>query len=103
MITIQFEVTAKPDRINDILDFARRSMEMTHSKDSGFQQYVFHQRLDDPRKFSLWEKWDDVESLDVHIANLHKTFGQPLPAGRLPAILVEASELIEVFLLDEVK
>lgn len=103
MITIQFEVTAKPDKLDVVLDFARRSMAMTHGEDSGFTQYVFHQNQADPLRFSLWEKWNDVEALDAHIANLQKTFGQPLPAGRLPAILVDASEKIDVVLLKEVK
>lgn len=103
MITIQFEVMAKPDKLDTVIDFARRSMAMTHAEDKGFSQYVFHQDKADPLHFSLWEKWEDVASLDTHIGNLHETFGQPLPAGRLPAVLVEACNSIDVVLLEEVK
>jgi len=46
-------------------------------KDPGSIEYAVHRALDDPNKFFVYEKYDDMDALKLHSSTEHfKAFGQ---------------------------
>ena len=49
---------------------ARRMQEAT-AREPGCREYSFWVAIDDPDSLLLFERWDDQESLDAHLATAH--------------------------------
>ena len=91
-ITILFFMTAKAGREEEIREQVASQTESTRAEDEGCINYVIHQRVDNPREFVLYERWQDGAALGAHLARLQAVYGPP-PAGEsLPAALLEPIE-----------
>ena len=75
MITIFFYMTVKPDQIDAFRAIVTRAFTTTHAEDVGCITYVFHQQIDNPYEFVLYEQWQDRAALDAHLARLDQTIG----------------------------
>lgn len=80
-ITILFFMTAKAGREDEMRELAPSLTESTRAEDEGCINYVFHQRVDNPREFVLYERWRDRAALDAHLARLQAVSGLPASDG----------------------
>jgi len=69
-ITVLLFMTAKEGREEEFLEMATRLTETTHAEDEGCINYIFHQQIDNPREFVLYEHWRDQASLNAHLSRM---------------------------------
>jgi len=94
-ITIVAFLTGKAGREEEILKTVASQTESTRAED-GCINYVFHQRVDNPREFVLYERWRDLAALQAHLARLQDVYGPPPPGEQgLPAAVLEPFEKFE--------
>ena len=74
-ITILFFMTAKAGREEECRELVTRSTETTRAEDEGCINYIFHQQIDNPREFVLYEQWRDQAALNAHLARLQAVGG----------------------------
>ena len=98
--TIVIFMTVKVGREEESRKLAPSLTESTRAEDEGCINYVFHQRVDSPREFVLYERWRDGGALQAHLARLQDVYGPP-PSGQqgLPATLLEPFEKFEAIAL----
>ncbi len=94
-VTIVLFLTGKTGREEEIRKLVASLTESTRAKDEGCINYVFHQRVDSPREFVLYERWRDLAAVQAHLARLQDVYGPPAPGGVLPAALLEPYEKCE--------
>ena len=91
--------TAKAGKEDKVRELATSLTESTRTKDKGCINYVFHQRVDSPHEFVLYERWHDTAALQAHVARLNDVYGTP-PAGELfPPSIRELFKKIELISL----
>lgn len=95
-ITVLLFMTAKAGREDEGRELATSLTESTRAEDEGCINYVFHQRVDNPREFVLYERWRDQAAIGAHLARLQAVYGPPPPGGgAFPAALGEPFEKTE--------
>jgi len=95
-ITVLLFMTAKAGREDECRELAASLTESTRAEDEGCINYVFHQRVDNPREFVLYERWRDGAAIGAHLARLQAVYGPPAPdGGALAAALTEPFEKME--------
>lgn len=78
LIDVEFRVT--PEQRDGFLS-AARALEAPSGAEEGCRFFEFWSRLDDPGRFLLHERWDDLESLLAHRGTPHvKAFGAAVAA-----------------------
>jgi len=87
-----FYLTAREGREEAFHDLAVRLTEITRSEDDGCLVYTFHQRVDNPREYVLYEQWRDAQALGAHLAHLQALYGPPRPGEILPAAFLDLCE-----------
>jgi quinol monooxygenase YgiN len=93
VITILFHMTVKSGREEAFRDLAVQLTTSTHAEDAGCHAYTFHQQVNDPRQFVLYEQWEGEAALTAHLARLQVVLGPPpAPGGRLPAAFLDYLE-----------
>jgi quinol monooxygenase YgiN len=70
MIFVTAAVRLRPDRRDEALAAARRMQETTAAED-GCHEYRFWTAVDDPDSLLLFERWEDLASLEAHLATPH--------------------------------
>jgi quinol monooxygenase YgiN len=95
-ITAVIFMTCKAEREDEIRKLATSLTESTRAQDEGCINYVFHQRVDNPREFVMYERWRDLAALQAHLARLQEVYGPPSPGQQgLPAAILEPFEKFE--------
>ena len=89
MIIIAGHARLRPEAREEALAAAKRMQELSAAED-GCQEYGFWLAVDDPDRLLLFERWDDLASLDAHRHTPHfAEFG-----GRLGEFVAEPPELL---------
>ena len=88
-ITILFYVTAKEGKEEEFRELAAEMTKTTREEDEGCIHFTYHQEVDNPRQFVLYERWRDRAALDAHLARLQEVYGPPPSGGFLPAALLD--------------
>ncbi len=92
MICLAVTFVVKPGHEDEAIGLFARLTEATRAE-PGCRMYLAHRSADDPRRFFLYEQYDDRAALDAHRASEH--FAR-LAAGGLFAIVESRSpELYE--------
>ena len=89
LLTVLARMRAKPGKEEALRDALVALVEPT-SKEKGYVNYDLHQGVEDPRWFFLYENWDSVEDLDVHLQAPHLVEF----AGRLDDLVDESGPLV---------
>jgi quinol monooxygenase YgiN len=87
--------TAKTGREKECIELAKNLTRSTHSEDKGCLNYIFFQRIDNPREFIFLEQWQDVSAVQAHIKRLISIYGPPSSGQGLPDALTEPWEKSE--------
>ncbi len=87
--------TVKTGREEECIELAKNLMRSTHSEDKGCLNYIFFQRIDNPREFIFLEQWQDVSTVQAHIKRLISVYGPPSSGQGLPDALTEPWEKSE--------
>lgn len=78
MITIFFYMTVKPDQIDAFRAIVTGAFTTTHAEDAGCITYVFHQQIDNPYEFVLYEQWQHrARSMPIWHALIRLSVGRP--------------------------
>jgi quinol monooxygenase YgiN len=88
--------TAKPGREEECIKLASSLTKSTHLEDKGCINYIFFQRVDNPREFIFLEHWQDVSAIQAHIKRLIAVYGPPASGQGLPDALTEPWEKSEL-------
>ena len=75
IVTVLFFMTAPAGREEECRELVTRLTETTRAEDEGCINYIFHQRIDNPREFVLYEQWRDQAALNAHLARLQAVGG----------------------------
>jgi quinol monooxygenase YgiN len=70
MIFVTATARLRADRRDQALAAARRMQEVT-TAERGCHEYRFWTAIDDPHSLLLFERWEDVPSLEAHLASPH--------------------------------
>ena len=70
MICLAVRIVARAGHEQEIKDNFARLAPLSR-KEAGCRLYVAHQQLDDPRKFLVYEQYDDQAALDSHRNSEH--------------------------------
>lgn len=70
MITIIARCSARPERIDDLVNMARDLVAASRSE-AGNVAYDFHQDLEDPTGFAFVETWRDQDAIEAHGSTPH--------------------------------
>lgn len=84
--------TAKTGREEECIELAKSLILSTHSEDKGCLNYIFFQRIDNPREYVFLEQWQDVSALQSHIKRLISVYGPPSSGQGLPDAIIEPWE-----------
>ena len=95
VISIVF-MTARKGKTESLRDIDVNLTGSTRNSDAGCISYTFHQRLDDPEEFIIYERWRDAASLEAHLARLNGIYGPPAPGEIFPPAILELLEKSEV-------
>lgn len=93
MISFLFYMTVKDGLIDEFTKWSINLVRATRAEDEGCITYIFHQEIDNPRKFVLYEQWRDEASLKAHLKRMQRVYGAP-PLGEegetsLPAKMLD--------------
>lgn len=80
-INILFRARVKKGKEEEFYKQAAKMNEIS-AGEFGCISFTYHQKIDDPCDFFLYEQWRDMESLKAHIKNLQKLFG-PAEEGEM--------------------
>ena len=89
-------MTARKGKEDELRELAVSLTGSTHADDEGCIYYDFHQRLDNPREFIIYERWRDQSALEAHLDRLNKIYGAPAPGELFPPSMLELIEKAEV-------
>lgn len=92
MLTIMAQLRVKAEMLDEYLELAARLTRETVGKRKGCISYAFHQQLDDPNEFVLYEQWESEHDLNAHIKCLVDQLGPVKPGGFLPEKLMNMYE-----------
>jgi quinol monooxygenase YgiN len=92
MICVAVTYVVKPGREEEAVALFARLTEATCAE-PGCRMYLAHRSTADPRKFFLYEQYDDQAALDAHRASPH--FEQYAKGGLFPIIESRSPELYE--------
>jgi quinol monooxygenase YgiN len=92
MICIAVTYLIQPGHEDEAADFFRILTKET-LKEPGCRMYVAHRSLADPRKFFLYEQYDDHDAVDAHRASPH--FAKYAGGGLFAIVESRAPELYE--------
>lgn len=92
MICLAVTFVIKPGHEEEAIGLFARLTEATRAE-PGCRMYLAHRSTDDPRRFFLYEQYDDRAALDAHRASEH--FARYLKAGLAPIIESRTPELYE--------
>ena len=70
MVLVTAVARLKPEAREEALAAAER-MQAASSAEPGCQEYGFWFAIDDPNRLLVFERWDDAEALDTHLAKPH--------------------------------
>jgi quinol monooxygenase YgiN len=70
MIFVTAAARLRPDRRDEALAAARR-MQDASSAEEGCHEYRFWIAIDEPHTLLLFERWEDLASLEAHLATPH--------------------------------
>lgn len=79
----------KEEYLEEFINTASLLTRETRNKRKGCLAYSFHQRVDSPTEFVLYEQWASQADLDAHIDQLSELLGPPAPGQRLPEKLLK--------------
>jgi quinol monooxygenase YgiN len=92
MICVAVTYIIKPGHESEAVELFRALTTPTRSE-PGCRMYLAHRSTADPRKFFLYEQYDDQAALDAHRASSH--FEQYAKNGLFPIIESRTPELYE--------
>ena len=92
MICVAVTYIMKPGHEQDAIALFRQLTGPTRAE-PGCRMYVVHQSTTDPRKFFLYEQYDDQAALDAHRASAH--FEQYAKGGLFPLIESRTPEIYQ--------
>lgn len=92
MICVAVTYIMKPGREDEAIALFRQLTGPTRAE-PGCRMYVVHRSTTEPRKFFLYEQYDDQAALDAHRASPH--FEQYAKGGLFPLIESRTPELYE--------
>jgi quinol monooxygenase YgiN len=92
MICVAVTYLLKPGREEEAVALFARLTEATRAE-PGCRMYLAHRSTADPRKFFLYEQYDNQAALDAHRASPH--FEQYAKGGLFPIIESRTPELYE--------
>ena len=90
MICVAVTYVVKPGHEDDAVTFFRKLTAHTRAE-PGCRMYVAHRSTNDPRRFFLYEQYDDQAALDAHRAAAH--FEQLAKGGLFPIIESRSPEI----------
>ncbi len=70
MIALAVTYTFKPGKDDEAVAYFRELIPASR-KEPGCRMYVVHRGKDDPRKFFIYEQYDDEAAFDAHRASPH--------------------------------
>ena len=70
MIIVTAAARLRPERRDEALAAARRMQETT-AAEHGCHEYRFWIAIDDPHSLLLFERWEDLASLEAHLTSAH--------------------------------
>ena len=92
MICLAVTFLIKPGREVEAIGLFAQLTEATR-KEPGCRMYLAHRSLDDPRKFFLYEQYDDRAALDAHRASDH--FARLATGALFPIVESRTPELYD--------
>jgi len=92
MLTVIVHAKIKEQRLSEYLEMAERVAEEARHRRSGCIAYSFNQNINAPTEFVIYEQWENQESMDNHIKELYKIYGEPEPGLPMPKRLLEMYE-----------
>jgi len=94
-ITAIVLMTAKPGREEELCEVFTWETKATHASDDGCINYIFHQRIDNPREFVCYERWRDQVALDAHWTRIFSVYGPPALDIPIPAAIFELFKKVD--------
>jgi len=88
--------TGSEDKMREISAYLNES---TNVSDKGCIYYAFHQQVDNPNIFVIFERWQDSNALQAHLARLQDVYGAPAPGELFPKPLLELIEKFDLMQL----
>ncbi len=95
-IVMLVPLTAKKEKVDKMRELAAGLNRSTNSQDEGCIYYNFHQRVDNPGEYVIYERWRDQAALEKHLARLNETYGTPAPGELFPPAMLKLIEKSEV-------
>jgi quinol monooxygenase YgiN len=92
MICVAVTYVVKEGREQDAITLFRELIPPTRAE-PGCRMYVVHRSTTDPRRFFLYEQYDDLAALDAHRASPH--FAEYVTGGLLGLLESRTPELYE--------
>ncbi len=92
MICLAVTFVVKPGHEDEAIGLFARLTEATRGE-PGCRMYLAHRSTDDPRRFFLYEQYDDRAALDAHRASDH--FARLAAGGLFPIVESRTPELYE--------
>jgi autoinducer 2-degrading protein len=92
MICVAVTYVIKPGHEQEAVELFRPLSEATRAE-PGCRMYQAHRSTTDPRKFFLYEQYDDQAALDAHRASPH--FARYATGGLFPILESRTPELYE--------
>ena len=92
MICVAVTYVIKPGREDEAIELFARLTEETRAE-AGCRMYLTHRSTTDPRRFFLYEQYDDQAALDAHRTAPH--FDRYAKGGLFPIIESRTPELYE--------
>ena len=92
MICVAVTYVIKPAHEQEAVELFRKLIPATRSE-PGCRMYLAHRSKDDPRRFFLYEQYDDQSALDAHRATPH--FAQYVTGGLFKILESRTPELYE--------
>jgi len=72
MINVTATITAKRDKVDDVLN-ALKFVKSETEKEVGCYEYKIHQLADDATQIFFYERWESLEHLNKHAVSKHFT------------------------------
>jgi quinol monooxygenase YgiN len=92
MICVAVTYVVQPGREAEAVDLLGKLTEATRAE-PGCRMYLAHRSTTDPRRFFLYEQYDDPQALDAHRAAPH--FARYATGGLFPLLESRTPELYE--------
>ena len=90
MICLAVTFVVKPGHEDEAIGLFARLTEATRAE-PGCRMYLAHRSTDDPRRFFLYEQYDDRAALDAHRASDH--FARLAAGGLFPIVESRTPEM----------